>query len=69
MWAHSYHEAVSELLGQVLAIQHTGDKAAAARFVDRYTRWDDKLHDVTAKRIRDAQRYRYTVFRYAALGE
>ncbi|MBA3462322.1 MAG: hypothetical protein H0T46_20335, partial [Deltaproteobacteria bacterium] len=45
------------------------DKAAAARFVDQYTRWDDALHGVIAKRIRDAQRYRYAVFRYAALGE
>lgn len=64
-----YHDTVRELLGKVLAIQHTGDKAAAARFVDQYTRWDGTLHDVIAKRIRDAQRYRYTVFRYAALGE
>ncbi|MDQ3366704.1 MAG: NUDIX hydrolase [Myxococcota bacterium] len=64
-----YHAAVTELLGRVLAIQHAGDKAAAARFVEQYTRWDDKLHGVIAQRIRDAQRYRYTVFRYAALGE
>jgi hypothetical protein len=64
-----YHTTVTELLGRVLAIQHAGDKAAAQRFVDEYTRWDAKLHDVTAKRIRDAQRYRYTFFRYAALGE
>ncbi|MDQ3298852.1 MAG: NUDIX hydrolase [Myxococcota bacterium] len=64
-----YHDTVGDLLGRVLAIQHAGDRAAAARFVDQYTRWDDKLHGVIAKRIRDAQRYRYTVFRYAALGE
>ncbi len=64
-----YHDTVTELLGQVLALQHAGDKATATRFVDQYTRWDAALHDVIAKRIRDAQRYRYTVFRYAALGE
>ncbi|MBA3452793.1 MAG: NUDIX hydrolase [Deltaproteobacteria bacterium] len=64
-----YHETVSELLARVLALQHAGDKAEATRFVDQYTRWDATLHDVIAKRIRDAQRYRYTVFRYAALGE
>ena len=29
----------------------------------------DILHGVIAKQIRDAQRYRYTDFRYAALGE
>lgn len=64
-----YHDVVGELLGRVLAIQNTGDKAAATRFVEQYTRWDDALHEVIAKRIRDAQRYRYTAFRYAALGE
>lgn len=64
-----YHETVGELLGRVLAIQRAGDRAAAAQFVEQYTRWDDALHGVIAKRIRDAQRYRYTLFRYAALGE
>jgi hypothetical protein len=64
-----YHDAVVELLGRVLAIQRAGDRAAAAQFVEQYTRWDDALHGVIAKRIRDAQRYRYTLFRYAALGE
>jgi hypothetical protein len=64
-----YHEVVTELLGKVLAIQHAGDKAAAGRFVDEYTHWDAKLHDVIAMQIRDAQRYRYTVFHYEALGE
>lgn len=64
-----YHDVVGELLGKTLAIQYAGDPAAAAKFVEQYTRWDDKLHDVIAKQIRDAQAYRYTVYRYAALGE
>ncbi|MDX2092141.1 MAG: hypothetical protein SFX73_30025 [Kofleriaceae bacterium] len=64
-----YHDTVRELLGRVLEIQRNGDKAAADRFVEQYTRWDDALHGVIAKRIRDAQKYRYTLFRYAALGE
>jgi hypothetical protein len=64
-----YHDVVRQLLERVLAVQAAGDKAAAQKFVEQYTRWDEKLHDVTAKRIRDAQRYRYTLFRYAALGE
>ncbi len=64
-----YHDVVRELLERVLAVQSAGDKAAAQKFVEQYTRWDEKLHDVTAQRIRDAQRYRYTLFRYAALGE
>lgn len=64
-----YHAVVAELLGRVLAIQSAGDKVAAQKFVEQYTRWDEKLHGVTAQRIRDAQRYRYTLFRYRALGE
>ncbi|MBZ0232975.1 MAG: NUDIX hydrolase, partial [Deltaproteobacteria bacterium] len=64
-----YHDVVAELLRRVLAIQRAGDKAAADRFVDEHTRWDDALHGVIAQRIRDAQRYRYSLFRYAALGE
>jgi len=64
-----YHDVVRDLLGRVLTIQRAGDKAAADRFVEQYTRWDEGLHGVIAQRIRDAQRYRYTVFRYAALGE
>jgi hypothetical protein len=60
---------VRELLGRVLSVQRAGDKAAADRFVEQYTRWDDAVHGMIAQRIRDAQRSRYTVFRYAALGE
>jgi hypothetical protein len=64
-----YHAAVADLLGSVLAIQRAGDRAEASRFVEQYTRWDEAVHGVIAARIREAQRYRYTVFRYAALGE
>jgi hypothetical protein len=64
-----YHAVVRDLLGRVLAIQEAGDKPAADRFIAELTRWDDALHGVVAKRIRDQQRYRYHLFRYAALGE
>jgi hypothetical protein len=64
-----YHAVVSELLGKVLAIQDAGDKAAADRFVADWTRWDDALHGVVAQRIREAQRYRFRLFDYAALGQ
>ena len=64
-----YHAVVGELLGKVLAIQQAGDKAAADAFIAELTRWDDALHGVVAQRIRDQQRYRYRLFRYAALGE
>jgi Zincin-like metallopeptidase len=64
-----YHDVVSKLLEKVLAVQYEGDKAAADRFIDEYTTWDENLHGVIAKNIRDRQRYRFRLFKYAALGE
>ncbi len=64
-----YHDTVAALLERVLDLQYRGDKAAADRFIDQYTRWDDALHGAIAARIRDTQKVRYTIFRYAALGE
>jgi hypothetical protein len=64
-----YHDTVVKLLRKVLEVQHQGDKAAADRFIEQYTRWDDNLHGAIAKSIRDQQRYRFRIFKYAALGE
>lgn len=64
-----YHDVVGKLLKRVLDVQYQGDKAASDRFIDDYTKWDDNLHGVIAKNIRDRQRYRFRVFRYAALNE
>lgn len=64
-----YHSVVGKLLAKVLEVQYGGDKAAADRFIDQYTTWDENLHGVVAKNIRDQQRYRFRVFKYAALGE
>jgi hypothetical protein len=64
-----YHAVVRDLLGRVLAIQEGGDKAAADKFIAELSRWDDALHGVIAQRIRDQEQYRYSLFRYAALGE
>ena len=64
-----YHEVVGKLLAKVLEVQYQGDKAAADRFIEQYTSWDENLHGVVAKNIRDQQRYRFRVFKYAALGE
>ena len=47
---------VGELLGQVLAIQASADKAAADAFITKYTTWDDALHGVVAQHIRDSVR-------------
>ena len=43
---------VGELLRQILELQANGDKAAADRFIDRYTKWDPALHEVVAKNMR-----------------
>jgi hypothetical protein len=64
-----YHNVVGKLLKKVLEVQSEGDKAASDRFIEQYTPWDDNLHAVVAKNIRDQQRYRFRLFKYAALGE
>jgi hypothetical protein len=64
-----YHEVARSLLAEVLAIQAAGDRAAAEAFVERWAQWDEALHGAIAARIRAALRYRYTLYRYQALGE
>lgn len=64
-----YHEVVRKMLARVLDVQYQGDKAAADRFIEQYTNWDENLQGVIAKNIRDQQRYRFRLFKYAALGE
>jgi len=64
-----YHEVVGKMLEKTLAVQYEGDKAASDKFIDQYTKWDDNLHGVIAANIRAQQRYRFRVFKYAALGE
>jgi hypothetical protein len=64
-----YHSVVGKLLAKVLEVQYSGDKAAADRFIDQYTTWKEDLHGVIAKSIRDQSRYRFRLFKYAALGE
>jgi hypothetical protein len=62
-----YHEAVRDLLKQVIAIQEAGDAAAATAFIDRWGKWDEALHGRVAANIRAQQRYRFRLFEYAAL--
>ena len=64
-----YHDVVGKMLEQTLAVQYEGDKAASDKFIDQYTKWDDNLHGVIAANIRAQQRYRFRLFKYAALGE
>ncbi|HEX3251280.1 MAG TPA: zincin-like metallopeptidase domain-containing protein [Pyrinomonadaceae bacterium] len=64
-----YHEVIGKMLEKTLAVQYEGDKAASDKFIDQYTKWDENLHGVIAANIRAQQRYRFRVFKYAALGE
>jgi hypothetical protein len=64
-----YHEVVKKMLAKTLEVQYQGDKAAADRFIDEYTKWDENVHGAIAKNIREGQRYRFRLFKYAALGE
>jgi len=64
-----YHDVVGKMLEKTLAVQYEGDKAASDQFIDQYTKWDENLHGAIAANIRAQQRYRFRVFKYAALGE
>ena len=64
-----YHDVVGKMLARVLDVQYQGDKTAADGFIEQYTNWEENLHGVIAKNIRDQQRYRFRLFKYAALGE
>lgn len=64
-----YHAVIGKMLERTLAVQYAGDKAGADKFIDEFTQWDENLHGVIAANIRAQQRYRFRLFKYAALGE
>ncbi|MDQ3181184.1 MAG: NUDIX hydrolase [Acidobacteriota bacterium] len=64
-----YHETIGKMLAKVLDVQWQGDKTAASSFIEQYSNWDETLHGAIAKNIRDQQKYRFRLFKYAALGE
>jgi hypothetical protein len=64
-----YHAAVESMLREVLALQYNGDKSAADRFIGRYTVWEERPHGRIADAMKGAEKYRYALVRYAALGE
>lgn len=65
----NYHDVVGKLLQRVLDVQYQGDKAGSDRFIDQYAVWREDLQGVVARNIRDTQKYRFRLFKYAALGE
>ncbi len=64
-----FHDTVAALLREVLAIQYAGDKATAEQFIQKYSQWDKNIHEAIAEKIKKNQRYRFSLVRYAALGE
>jgi hypothetical protein len=62
-----YHDAVRDLLKEVLALQDSGDKAAATAFINKWGTWDEALQGRIATAIREQQKVRFRVFEYAAL--
>ena len=63
----NYHQVIDSLLTEILAIQYGGDAAVAATFVDKYTNWNEELHGISARKIRDAAPARYTSVHYAVI--
>jgi len=62
-----YHEAVDELLSQVLHLQYAGDYELAKAFVRRWNYWHERVHGKLAERMQESSGYRYTMVRYAKL--
>jgi acyl-CoA-binding protein len=62
-----YASTIKEMLSKVLGLQYEGDKAAARRFVEEYSAWDEHLHGAVSARMRATEKYRYVIVRYAAL--
>ena len=62
-----YHDVVSQMLGEVLQVQYTGDRKFAGDFIARWNYWDDLLHGKLAERMRQSGAFRRTTVRYRAL--
>ena len=64
-----YPEVVTSLLTEVIKLQTDGDKAATAKFFERWTQWKPELHEKLAARIRDAQGARWRIVQYPFIGD
>jgi hypothetical protein len=64
-----YNEVIEQMLGDVLAIQLSGDNERAADFIKNYSFWTPELHEKLAGRLRDSSNFRFIMVRYSALGD
>jgi hypothetical protein len=65
----NYHAVIEKLLAKIFQLQSEGDQAVADRFIAQYTAWDESLHGVIARKLREAARYRYTLYTYSAIDD
>jgi antirestriction protein ArdC len=63
----AYHDAVTSLLREVLAIQSAGEEARAVAFVEQWTAWHPEVHGVIARAMASAVGGGYRLVRYAAV--
>ena len=64
-----YHEVVEDLLAKVLTLQSAGSESEAEQFIERYTYWDDSVNGIIAARMREAEKYRFTLVTYETLND
>lgn len=62
-----YHSVVKRMLEEVLALQYEGDKAAAENFINKYSAWEDSVHEVLGASMLETEDYRYVLVRYGVL--
>ena len=54
-----FHDAVAQMLREVLEIQAAGDRPAAEAYITKWTEWRDDLHERVAAAMRATESYRY----------
>lgn len=62
-----YHQVVARMLKEVLAIQSSGAKDGAEKFVEHYFRWREEPHEALAKELRSAGAFPFRLVNYGAL--